>query len=80
MNFLFIIILVIIWYDYFSKINTWIDTFLANFIKFKKEMLIMSSFNQLDYVVKEEFSRDEVELARDIIRDTIQEWDRIIVR
>jgi len=29
---------------------------------------------------KEEFSRDEVELARDIIRDTIQEWDRIIVR
>ena len=43
-------------------------------------MLIMSSFNQLDYFVKEEFSRDEVELARDIIRDTIQEWDRIIVR
>lgn len=29
---------------------------------------------------KEEFSRNEVVLAKDILRDTIDEWDRIIIR
>jgi len=29
---------------------------------------------------KEEFRRDEIPLARDILKDTIDEWDRIIIR
>jgi len=29
---------------------------------------------------KEELERNEVTLARDILKDTIEEWDRIIIR